>query len=79
MRVSDLVRRVLDDLGEANHGHRVLHGHVTVVDLLQEVDHLLDAPELRVVVLDVPGREILDALYLDLLTARKIFSRGECW
>ena len=47
------VRRVLDDLGEADDGDRVLERDVAPVDLLHEVDELLGAAELGVVVLDV--------------------------
>ena len=48
--------RVLDDLGEAHDGHGVLHRDPAAVDLLEEMDHLVDAAELRVVMLDVPRR-----------------------
>ena len=40
------------------------------VDLLEEVDCLLAAPELRVVVLDVAGRELGDLLHLDVVDHR---------
>ena len=43
---------------------------VAPVDLLEEVDHLLVAAELGVVVLDVARREVLDALDLDLVDDR---------
>ena len=62
--------RVLDDLREAHHGHRVVHRHLAAVDLLEEVDHLVDAPELGVVVLDLPRREVAHPLDLDLVDHR---------
>src|SRR5690606_27925686 len=58
---------VLDDLGEADDRDDVLVGDLAAVDLLEEVPHLLVAPELRVVVLDVPGRQLAEALDLDLV------------
>src|SRR3954447_8447667 len=63
-------RRVLDDLREAHDGHDVVGGDRLAVDLLEEMDHLLGAAELRVVVLDVPRREVLDPLDLDLVDDR---------
>ena len=57
-------RAVLDDLGEPDHGHRVLQLDLAAVDLLQEMHHLIDPPELRVVVLDVAeGDEVLYSKY----------------
>src|SRR3954447_18754457 len=47
------VRRVLHDLREAHDGHGVLERDALAVDLLEEVDELLGAAELGVVVLDV--------------------------
>ena len=47
------VRRVLDDLREADDGDGVLERDGLAVDLLEEVDELLGAAELGVVVLDV--------------------------
>ena len=41
--------------------------HRAAVDLLEEVDRLVQAAELRVVVLDVARGELLDALDLDLV------------
>src|SRR5579871_6003161 len=64
--VPDL-RWVLVDLREPDHGDGVLQIHLAAIDLLQEMDHLIDPAELRVVVLDVPRREVLDALDLDLV------------
>src|SRR4051812_18202994 len=55
-------RRVLDDLREAHDGDDVVGGDRLAIDLLEEMDHLLGASELRIVVLDVPRREVLDAL-----------------
>src|SRR3954465_6887216 len=68
-RVGD-VRRVLDDLREAHDGDDVLHRHLAPVDLLEEVDHLVVAAELGVVVLDVPRRQVLDPLDVDLVDDR---------
>jgi hypothetical protein len=56
------VGRVLDDLREPHDGDRVLEAHLAAVDLLEEVHELLRAAELRVVVLDVARRELLDPL-----------------
>src|SRR5215207_6349518 len=61
------VGRVLDDLGEADDRDGVLERDLAVVDLLEEVDELLGAAELGVVVLDVARRELLDALHLDVV------------
>src|SRR5207247_219079 len=47
--------RVLDDLAEPHDGHDVVDRDLLAVDLLEEVDHLLVAAELGVVVLDVAG------------------------
>src|SRR4051812_14697619 len=68
-RVGD-VRRVLDDLREAHDGDDVLHRHLTPVDLLEEMDHLVVPAELGVVVLDVPRRQVLDPLDVDLVDDR---------
>jgi hypothetical protein len=62
--------RVLDDLGEPHHGHGVLHRHLATVDLLEEVDHLVHATELGVVVLNVARGQVADALDLDLVDDR---------
>ena len=40
------------------------------VNILEEVDHLLVAAELRIVVLDVARREVLHLLDLDLVDDR---------
>src|SRR4051812_25847048 len=63
-------RRMDDDLREPHDGDDVLHRDLLAVDLLEEVDHLLVAAELRVVVLDVPRRQVADALDLDLVDDR---------
>src|SRR3954465_5493388 len=63
-------RRVDDDLREPHDRDDVLHRHLLAVDLLEEVDHLLVAAELGVVVLDVAGRQVADALDLDLVDDR---------
>src|SRR3712207_2566502 len=57
----------LDDLGEAHDGDDVVLVDLAAVDLLEEVDGLLDPAELRVVVLDVPRREVPDLLDLHLV------------
>src|SRR5581483_4274603 len=67
--ISD-ARPVLDDLREPHHSHGVLQLHLAPVDLLQEVHHLIDSPELGIVVLDVPRREVPDPLDLDLINHR---------
>src|ERR687892_2779737 len=54
--------RGLLDLGEADHGDGVLLGDRPAVDLFEEVERLVEAPELGVVVLDVARGELLDAL-----------------
>src|SRR3954451_2062000 len=64
------VRRVLHDLREAHHGDGVLERHLAAVDLLEEVDQLVRAAELGVVVLDLARREVLDALDLDVVDHR---------
>src|SRR3954451_6775754 len=61
------VRRVLDDLGEAHDRDGVVERDLAVVDLLEEVDELLRTAELRVVVLDVARREVLDPLDLHVV------------
>src|SRR4029078_6322408 len=64
------VGRVLDDLREADHGDGVLQRHLAAVDLLEEVDQLVRAAELGVVVLDLARGEVLDALDLDVVDDR---------
>src|SRR5829696_5376485 len=59
------LRRAVRDLGEAHDRDHVVHLDLTAVDLLQEVDHLIEPAELRIVVLDVAGGEVLDLLDLD--------------
>ena len=58
---------VPDDLREADHGDGVLLGDVAVVELAEEADELLDAADLRVVVLDLARRELAEPLDLDLV------------
>src|ERR1700751_3768034 len=53
--------RVLNDLRDAHDRYGVFERDLAAVDLLQEVDRLVDAPELRIVVLDVTRRELLNA------------------
>ena len=64
------VRRVLHDLREADDRDGVLERHLAPVDLLEEVDELVRAAELGVVVLDVARGEVLDALDLDVVDDR---------
>src|SRR5262245_29579634 len=70
LAVAELGAGALDDLREADHGDRVLLADRPGVDLLQEVDRLVAAAELRVVVLDVTWRELLDLLHLDVVDHR---------
>src|ERR1022692_5091735 len=51
-------RRLVQDLGEAHHCDGVLHRDRTSIDLLEELDQLLVAAELGVVVLDVARGEL---------------------
>src|SRR5919201_3765333 len=62
--------RPVRDLGEADDRDDVVHLHLAAVDLLQEVDHLVEPPELRIVVLDVARREVLDLLDLHAVDDR---------
>src|SRR4029079_8422152 len=55
------------DLGEADHRHGVLRADLAVVELPQEGRHLLRTTDLRVVVLDLPRRELAKPLHLDLV------------
>src|SRR5262249_21386875 len=59
-----------DDLREPDHGDDVVVGDWHPVDLLEELDLLLEPAELRVVVLDVAGREVADLLDLDVVDHR---------
>jgi hypothetical protein len=47
------LRELLRDLREPYDGHDVVLAHVAVVQLAQEPHHLVDPPDLRVVVLDL--------------------------
>src|SRR4051794_11075433 len=55
------------DRGEPDDGHGVRAADVPVVELAQEVRHLLGPADRRVVVLDLPWRQILESLDLDLV------------
>src|SRR5436190_2741869 len=55
------------DLREADHRDGVVMRHVTVVELPEEVGHLLGAADLRVVVLDLSWRQVGERLHLDLV------------
>src|SRR3954468_10548961 len=57
----------LDDLREADHGHRFIGGDGAAVDLFEELDLLLEPAELGVVVLDVARRELGNALHLNVV------------
>jgi len=46
------------DLREADHGHRVVGRDFAVVELAEERRHVLRAADLRVVVLDLPRRQL---------------------
>src|SRR5919106_561348 len=67
LAVPELRAGALDDLGEADHGHRVVVVELPAVDLAQEGDRLVEAPELGVVVLDVPRRQLTNPLDLDVV------------
>src|ERR1700742_1319150 len=56
---------VVEDLREAHDGDDVLRGDLAPVDLFEEVDELVVAAELGVVVLDVSRREIGQLHHLD--------------
>ena len=70
LAVAELRRRRLDDLREADHGDGVVVVDRAAVDLREEVDRLLEAAELGVVVLDVARGELLDPLHLDVVDHR---------
>src|SRR5438105_8944075 len=70
IRHSPLMPGSAADLGEANHRHGVVLGHLAVVELPEEAGHLLDAADLRVVVLDLARREVAELLHLDLVDHR---------
>src|SRR5690349_15328199 len=61
----------LDDLREADHGDQIVLGDRAAVELLEELDRLLEAAELGVVVLDVAARELAGPLHLDLVDHRR--------
>src|SRR5206468_7976953 len=65
--VAELRAWSLDDLGEADHRDGVLVGDRPRVELGEEVEGLVAAAELRVVMLDVAGRELRDLLHLDVV------------
>ena len=65
--VAEVRPRRLDDLREADHRNDVGGRDRAAVDLLEELDLLLEAAELGVVVLDVAWREVGDLLHLDVV------------
>src|SRR4051812_41394234 len=67
------------DLREADHGHEVVRPDLAVVELAQEVGHLVVAADLRVVVLDLPRRQLAERLHLDLVDHRveDVLTRAE--
>src|SRR4051812_43624657 len=52
------------NLGEADDRDGVGADHLTVVELAQPGGHVLPPPDLRVVVLDLPGRQLEQLLHL---------------
>src|SRR4051794_14437301 len=60
--VADVRLRRLGDLREADHGDQVLFEDRPAVDLLEELALVLEAAELRIVVLDVAAREVFELL-----------------
>src|SRR5215218_3548922 len=70
LAVAQVGARGLDDLREADHRDEVARVDRAAVDLLEEVDLVLEAAELGVVVLDVPARELIQPLYLDVVDHR---------
>src|SRR4029079_3915472 len=55
------------DLGEADERDDVLFRDVAVVEMAKEARHVLGPADLRVVVLDLPRRELHEPLHLDLV------------
>src|SRR5262245_13371850 len=62
---------VLDDLAEVDHGDRVVEGDLARVDVRQEVEGVLDEPELRVVPLDLALAQLAHGLDVDLVDDRR--------
>ena len=58
------------DLGEVDHGHRVLVRDVAVVELPEEDHELVERAQLGVVVLQLARRDVAEALDLDLVDDR---------
>src|SRR4051794_30795809 len=67
LAVAEVRGHRLDDLREADHRDRVVMLDLAAVDLPQESGDLIEAAELRVVMLDVPGRELTDSLDLHVV------------
>src|SRR5690348_928375 len=70
LAVAEVRSRRLDDLREADHRHQVAGVDRAAVDLFEEVDLVLEAAELGVVVLDVAAGELVQALHLDVVDHR---------
>src|SRR5215211_8864407 len=67
LAVAEVRRHRLDDLREADNRDGVVVLDLAAVDLAQESGDLVEAAELRVVMLDVSGREIADSLDLHVV------------
>src|SRR6476646_2767026 len=70
LSVAEVRPRRLDDLREADHRYQIAGGDRPAVVLFEEVDLVLEAAELGVVVLDVAARELVYPLDLDVVDHR---------
>src|SRR3954447_20873920 len=59
--------RAVHDLREADHRDEIVGLDLAVVELAEEVGHLVGAADLRVVVLDLPRRQLAERLHFDLV------------
>ena len=59
-----------DDLGELDHGDRIVVGDRTVVEAREPLRELVEPPELGVVVLYLARRQLREGLHLDLVDHR---------
>src|SRR5437764_11225388 len=55
------------DLRKADHRHEIVVRDLAVVELPEEGRHLVGAPDLGIVVLDLARRELTECLHLDLV------------